>query len=250
MTSCLALVACGGRDLGHIDAASTPVRGPSSSTTGLPAGSADLKVLRSQDYVLTSGPETKGLKEQPTPGAPGLADPQAGKDLADCLGIPGLSVTAAYNGPAFTDGAEDPTTANSTSAILSMEDATAARKALQEPRYPGCLASLTAKDFDAQLKGQLKRAGYTDPSLAEKLSADVSSAGFASPLPGFAAAMEFVVTISGPASSQKYYATTLFAIDRRVEIELTLGRFGNPPDTAQLELLATQLVRKLAQQPR
>ena len=216
IVSFLPLVACGGRDFDQIDAPSTPVRVPGSSTTGLPAGSVeDLKALRSEDYVLTSGRETKGLKEQATPGAPGLADPKAGKDLPDCIGIPGLSVAAAYDGPALTDGAEDPTTANSTSAILSTEDATAARKTLQEPKYPRCMASLTAKDFEAQLKSQLKRAGYTDPSLAEELSVDVSSAGFASPPLGFAAAMEIAVTLSGPARSQKYYATTLFAIDGR-----------------------------------
>jgi len=215
--SFLPLVACGGRDFDQIDAPSTPVWVPGSSTTGVAAGSVeDLKALRSEDYVLTSGPETKGLKEQATPGAPGLADPKAGKDLPDCIGIPGLSVAAAHDGPAFTDGAEDdPTTANSTSAILSTEDATAARKTLQEPKYPRCMASLTAKDFEAQLKSQLKRAGYTDPSLAEELSVDVSSAGFASPPPGFAAAMEIAVTLSGPARSQKYYATTLFAFDGR-----------------------------------
>lgn len=82
IVSFLALVACGGRDFDQIDAASTPVRVPGSSTTGLPAGSVeDLKALRSEDYVLTSGPETKG----PTIATAGVA--QGYQDASD-LALP------------------------------------------------------------------------------------------------------------------------------------------------------------------
>jgi hypothetical protein len=219
-----------------------PVRSPSPA---MPSAAVAPSARDLSRFVLTAGPETAGLTQMEVPGSATMATTSglAGeiRVFLDCLGLRSAPSGPAYIGPYFTGPGNDTgTIVSSTSALLPPGAMETELAAFRSPKYPGCFGTYLAHSL---LAGVVRANGAGRPS------ADVLSARAMPAPPGATTRVDTVVSLTLPTGTRDVHIAAVIVLDRRVESTVdVVTSNGRPPDPARIDLLTSQVVRKVRAQ--
>lgn len=235
MAAVFAMSACGG-DEAPPAAATASTERPSGSAS--PA--AEETGLWPDDFVLTEGPATAGLRGAPEESSDDGEYPEEDARLAECLGVPleniGYEPEASAEGLTFTD-ADGVVRIDSTAEIVTSEQATFDRELLANPRMPDCLGEMVT--------------GQTDEPEEEGVDLEIVSAEAPGAPAGAPGHYRIVMRASGPGGTVEGTISLLFFVEGQVEVIATYTSLGEAPQPERLQQIADQISEKLRrQQPR